>query len=78
MDEGVQRSFKVEGVTSQEVADVIIEGIRKIKGVEDVRFQWDTGELVLDLVRQNNLILKLMTYVVAKAGEGISISEVLA
>lgn len=76
MDEVVRREFLLEGVASQEVADVILDGIGKITNVESVTFDMESGSLVLNLVRQNILIVKLISYVIAKAGVGITISEV--
>lgn len=76
METNVKKRFILKGVKTQGSADSIMEKVLKITGVEGANFQLGSGELNLELIRENALILKLLQYVVAKEEGDIQILEV--
>lgn len=71
----MEKSFILEGITSEEMAARILENVKKMVGVEDANLSASDGKLYLLLARENKLIGKLLKYVVEKESKDIVIIE---
>lgn len=72
----MEKSFKLEGIAEAATGFIIVDNVKKIKGVENAVFTQASGELKVTLARPNALIGKLIEHVVMKEDSGIKMSEI--
>lgn len=72
----MQKTFTIEGLPDLASGYNILEGVRKIKGVETADLDSDSSQLNLQMTKDNKLLFQLVEYVVKRVDSNLILKEV--